>query len=209
MTKTIHTSESHPLRVDWIDDPRAEWLGLTLAPGRGGPSQTYGGEWRRDLETDLLRLTEVHKTSVLVCLIEGHEFRYLGIPDLIERAQSHGLEVIYFPVVDGGTPSTSDEVVPLVEAILAHGVAGRRVVIHCRAGLGRTGTIAGCCLAALGFDSETILRRLRQDRSQNCPENDVQRNFIRQYCRAIANRAANQQGGLPESSHTGENQWHS
>lgn len=180
MTVDIRTSDTHPLDVNWISDARAGWLGLTLAHGRWGHS-TKGWEWRRNLEADLERLTEVHSANVLVCLIEEHEFRLLRIPDLAKRAEARGLEVIRFPIKDGGVPSNLDEVDPLIEQILAHGAAGRRVVIHCQAVLGRTGTIAGCCLAALGFEIEAIFTRLREDRSKRCPENETQREFIRRY----------------------------
>ncbi len=180
MTVDIRTSDTHPLEVNGIKDARADWLALTPAPGRWGPS-TKGWEWQRDLDADLERLTELHSADVLVCLIEDHEFRVLRIPDLVKRAEARGLEVIQCPIVDGGVPSTLGKVEPLVEQILARGAAGRRVVIHCQAGLGRTGTIAGCCLAALGFEIEAIFTRLREDRSKRCPENETQREFIRRY----------------------------
>ena len=59
----------------------------------------------------------------------------------------------------------------------------RRTVIHCIGGLGRTGTVAGCVLAALGQSPDAALAELAEVRSPNCPENDRQRAFIRAWAR--------------------------
>jgi protein-tyrosine phosphatase len=40
--------------------------------------------------------------------------------------------------------------------------AGRRVYVHCRAGIGRTGTVIGCYLAEQGRDGPEALRELNQ-----------------------------------------------
>src|ERR1700722_15921182 len=39
---------------------------------------------------------------------------------------------------------------------------GRRIYVHCRAGIGRTGTVVGCYLAEGGLDGETALKQLNQ-----------------------------------------------
>ena len=40
--------------------------------------------------------------------------------------------------------------------------AGRRVYLHCRAGIGRTGTVVGCYLVEQGYDGERALRELNR-----------------------------------------------
>ena len=39
---------------------------------------------------------------------------------------------------------------------------GRRVYVHCRAGIGRTGTVIGCYLAEQGLDGPDALRELNR-----------------------------------------------
>ena len=39
---------------------------------------------------------------------------------------------------------------------------GRRIYIHCRAGIGRTGVVVGCYLVEEGLDGRTALKRLNE-----------------------------------------------
>jgi hypothetical protein len=41
-------------------------------------------------------------------------------------------------------------------------VLGRRIYIHCRAGIGRTGVVVGCFLAEGGLDGDAALKQLNQ-----------------------------------------------
>lgn len=54
--------------------------------------------------------------------------------------------------------------------------AGDAVLLHCAAGLGRTGTAAACVLKALGLDAEAALQRVR-DAGSN-PQNAKQSGLV-------------------------------
>jgi protein-tyrosine phosphatase len=51
-----------------------------------------------------------------------------------------------------------------VARILEHLATGRTVVIHCEGGIGRSGTIAACCLVAAGQDPVRALELVREVR---------------------------------------------
>ena len=58
-------------------------------------------------------------------------------------------------------------------ATLAHSLrSGEVVLLHCAAGLGRTGTAAACLLKALGLEAEAALQRVREAGSN--PQNAEQ-----------------------------------
>jgi protein-tyrosine phosphatase len=177
----VLTSETHPLRVDWIAGFEGGRLGLTFAPGKHQVSQRMPAPWARDLEADLARLRGEWRADVLVCLLEDDEMARLRIAGLVERAEAHGLRVLRLPIRDGGVPREAGAVVRLVGAILAALRGGERVVVHCAGGLGRTGTIAGCCLVAAGVPAERALEMLRATRGPECPENEAQRAFVRSF----------------------------
>ncbi len=68
--------------------------------------------------------------------------------------------------------------------------AGRNVYIHCRAGIGRTGTVAGCFLVEQGRDGERALSELNTLWSEQCaraatwpaiPQTLAQANYIREW----------------------------
>jgi hypothetical protein len=112
---TIRTSDSHPIRVDFLPADSGLGpgrLGMTFAPGKKTPG--IGGQWERDLDADLRRLVEEYQARVLVTLMEPHEYDDFGIPDLPEAAKRHGLDVIALAIPDAGIPSSTSDVADLV-----------------------------------------------------------------------------------------------
>lgn len=140
------------------------------------------GQWARNMEKDLLRLRALFKTDVLVSLIEEPEFAELGIPDLRERAEALGMRSRWFPIPDFHAPTSMAALSQLVSTILTDLQQGDRVVLHCKAGLGRSGLVAACCLVASGYDSHTALAQVRQARPGTI-ENETQEAFIAAFAR--------------------------
>ena len=174
------TSVTHPIRVDWLGlQTTPGKVGLTFAPGKRSHSKYSGGQWHRDLDTDLDALVQKWGAAVLVCLLEDADLKRLGIESLVEQAAARGLEVIRFPIRDVSIPAAS--VAGLVKQMRDRAEAGKNVVVHCEGGLGRAGTIGGCYLAQFGHGPEEILRSLVSSRGPNCPETDQQRQFIRDF----------------------------
>jgi ADP-ribosyl-[dinitrogen reductase] hydrolase len=126
---------------------------------------------------------------VLVCLLEDRDLARLKIPDLVERAEERGLEVIRFPIRDLSVVDDEAKLVELVLAMRERSVAGKNVVVHCEGGLGRAGTIGGCYLALLGHDGDEILDLLARSRSPRCPETPEQRQYVRDFAELVRARA--------------------
>jgi protein-tyrosine phosphatase len=175
----VRTSESHPIRIDWLRIDGPGRLGMTFAPGKKKSRAVYGNyAWDRDLGTDLEALVQAGAT-VLVTLLEAFELQVAKIPDLFERARAAGLEVVHFPIRDVSTPTDVDAVHDLLDQIEDRLSAGESVVVHCMGGLGRTGTIAGCFLRRTGMDGPEALAELRRARrTENCPETWEQRDYV-------------------------------
>ncbi len=177
------TSATHPLEVGWIVPGR---VGLTFAPGKHAPS-TLGAPWQRDLRADLDVLARLG-VGTLVSLVEEHELKSLRIVDLVERARELSIVVERFPIVDGDVPADPEGVRALVDAVVDRQARGERVVIHCRGGLGRAGTVGGCVLVALGHEPERALEILAAARGPTCPETEAQRAFIRSFAASVRAR---------------------
>lgn len=154
----LRTSLSDPLRVN---DVIPGSLGITFLPGKRGAS-AFGSGWLRDLDTDLDALAAAG-TTLLLSLVEDHELVELGSTALVPEAEARGIRVVRGPIVDVSVPS-----VALARALVAAATeeiaAGGRVVVHCRGGLGRAGTIAACILIALGRTPKAALAEVRAAR---------------------------------------------
>jgi ADP-ribosyl-[dinitrogen reductase] hydrolase len=175
----MRTSETDPLRVGWLSVPGGRGrLGVTLAPGKHATS-AFGAAWQRDLDTDLAALS-AEGTQVLVSLLEDEEAAFLRIPTLFSAAAARGLEVCRLPVPDGGVPSLP-AARELVARIVGRLAAGQTVVVHCRGGLGRAPTLAGCVLVALGVAPEAALADLVRARGRGVPETAAQRAFVQAF----------------------------
>jgi protein-tyrosine phosphatase len=159
------TSQSHPIRVDFVA-PAAHGLpgrlGLTFAPGKS--LRTASGWWDRDLADDLRRLTAEYGANVLVTLLEELELRQASIPGLGAAARRAGLAWHWFPIADVSTPREPEAPIPLVREIVGHLAEGETVVVHCMGGLGRAGTIAACVLAARALEPAAAIAAVRAAR---------------------------------------------
>lgn len=158
------------LRVDWIDHPLAERVGLTLCPGRA--------DRQRDLEADLTTLVEQESVSHLLCLLPQAELESVGVPDLVARARAHGLQVRHHPVRDQGVPAPGELRLTL-DWLHAAVAAGGRVVVHCMGGLGRSGLVAACALVDRGLGPDEAMARVRASRDPRAVESREQEDFVR------------------------------
>lgn len=180
----VGTSESDPIRVDLLpeDEIRVPGrLGMTFAPGMW--AQSVGGRWERDLAADMRTLEDTHGANVLVSLMEDHEYRHYGVPELLEQDSYGSIEILRFAIRDMGIPSEaeSEEFESFVGEVLSRLQAGKNVVVHCRGGLGRTGTVAACVLVALGgHTADEAIGAVRRARRGTVQTED-QAEFVRRF----------------------------
>jgi protein-tyrosine phosphatase len=178
---------SDPLPVDWVDLPTPGRLGMTLCPGRGGPTGSKDKR-QRHLGKDLDQLQLSNKAKVLVTLIEAHEFPMLQVPTLIPEANKRGITVEHFPIKDVNVPTDMAAVHALVQRLNGYLDDGQNVVIHCRGGLGRTGTIAACMLVARGWSPQDAIDDVRKARPKTL-ETSAQEQYVFKYAAALAQSA--------------------
>ncbi|TDE40007.1 ADP-ribosyl-(dinitrogen reductase) hydrolase [Antarcticimicrobium sediminis] len=156
----VRTSISHPLRIDELSLGNGR-LGITFCPGKKGDS-VFGAAWDRDLDHDMAAIKSWGADAVLT-LIEDHEFDLLGVPRLGDAVKACGIDWVYFPVRDLDVPTSAAmdgwrALSPRLHKILE---GGGRIVVHCRGGLGRAGTIAALLLTERGCSAPQAICDVR------------------------------------------------
>ena len=158
------TSASNPLQIDGMPCGNGV-IGMTLCPGKQAPS-VFGTAWARDLALDLDAVVDWGATS-LVSLVERSELSALGVSNLGDAAEEAGLEWHHLPIEDLRVPGERFERRWVYSGnVLRRKLrSGERIVLHCRGGLGRTGTIAARLAIELGESPEAALDTVRAARS--------------------------------------------
>jgi len=139
-------------------------LGVTFCPGKSDPMSS-DGLWSRDLPADLGSL-RAWGAQALVTLLEDDEFSLLHVPKLGEMAESAGLDWYHLPIPDMAAPGWQFERRWVYAGVRLRRLLrrGGKVVIHCRVGLGRSGTIAARLMVELGLLPAEAIRQVRRAR---------------------------------------------
>ena len=115
-----------------------------------------------DPRGDLLDAFVKAGVDVIVMLTPEEEVWEVTGRDLLKIYQSHGFDVIHAPVEDFSIPEPGAFQSPIKETLQA-AQSGKRIVIHCQAGLGRTGMFAACLAkVVLDLSGEAAVQWIRR-----------------------------------------------
>ncbi|HHA2734539.1 TPA: cyclin-dependent kinase inhibitor 3 family protein [Stenotrophomonas maltophilia] len=184
----MRTSLTHPLIIaELAVGDRGGAIGVTFAPGKYQEAAMTGA-WARDLEQDTSAIRQ-WGAAHLISLLEPWEFSQLRIECLPQVVEGQGISWHGLPITDGAAPDHRLlERWPVLGSMLVQGLhSGQRIVVHCKGGLGRAGTVAAMLLlqsrtvrtAQAAIDS---VRRFRP----GAVETVVQEEFLRQWARGLS-----------------------
>lgn len=174
-----------PPAIDWIPasdfaDELPGGLGMTVLPGKHGPSLRYPGRvYRGSLGQDLAALRDAGVVR-LILLVNDDELLRWGDRDIVRHAAAMGLEVDRYPIRDGEAPSDEgamDAILASISAARAHG----EVAVACMGGVGRSGTVVACALVAAGWEPDAAIERVRRVRHPTAVETQEQEVFVRKF----------------------------
>jgi len=159
----VRTSRNSPLRIAEVFCGAGR-IGITLCPGKIDP-HAMTGPTARDLDVDIAAIAAWGARAV-VTLLDDDEIALLHVTALGETVARYGMEWFHLPVLDCSIPDAAfearwEKVGPHLEGIVR---GGGRVLVHCRGGLGRAGTIVARMLVELGASVDDAIARVRAAR---------------------------------------------
>ena len=103
---------------------------------------------------------------LLVSLLPDHELRSLGLQSLAAECEQRALPWVHCPIEDFSPPGEEFERCWNAVKRQVHSALdkGEGVALHCRAGIGRTGTIAARILIERGVPVQQAIICVRQTR---------------------------------------------
>lgn len=143
----------------------------------------------RDLDEDLEALRRVGIT-VLISLTRT--------PPDTAALQAYGIGNLWSPIPDMGAPSIDQAqwLCRQIEELIAR---GESVAVHCRAGLGRTGTVLAAFLIWQGREALEALEAVRRVEPK-WVQSEEQVAFLEEFARVVSNRAAERRAAAPYGS---------
>lgn len=163
--------------------PNSYWV----VPGRLLAGEYPGPRGQKDTIDRVGRLLQAGLTQ-FIDLTEAGElppYHALLPADIAGRPVLHHR----YSIPDHDVPESAEVVAAALDAIDRALESGMGVYLHCRAGIGRTGLVAGCWLARHGNSGDEALEQLaglwsQSERARHwhlVPETDAQTEFVRQW----------------------------
>lgn len=151
---------------------------LSSCPGKkvrlGGPVRGRGAVCR-DLGVDLQRFKDLG-VGTLVCCMSDAELAVIGVEwdQYVKEADRCAIDIMRIPMVEGSCPTDYGLIDSWLNEIITNcTLKGVNVLVHCRGGVGRAGTLAACWLIKMGYVDEHRPAHEIRERGELYPHHEI------------------------------------
>lgn len=138
--------------------------------------------------------------ATVVCLVQRHELEH-RYDDYIKWLENNiGSRAIWLPIADLDAPPLQDGI-DLCRAIHAGVCNGQDFIVHCAAGIGRSGTVAVAVLMLLGISLDESVSHVRLHRPMAGPETGKQTEFLQELQYKISDRSPRHPDSSTQARH--------
>jgi protein-tyrosine phosphatase len=137
-------------------------------------AKPVSGEW---IDDEFRGISELGINRI-VSLLEIEESRDLGLNDEKQYSEKNDIEFVSYPIKDRGLPQSISKYLAFTKKLYHESAGGLHTVIHCRAGIGRTGIIAAGVLLHCGFEPLGALEHISTKRGVEVPDTQEQIDWV-------------------------------
>ena len=150
---------------------------VTLPVGVNGRLYLGSMPGRYEVFQHALRAIAEHGITRVVCLVPSDELQDKS-PLYARAVREERVPWAHetFPIEDFEAPADREAFLALARRAAARLAAGETILVHCAAGIGRTGTLAVCVLLALGLSATEARAAVR--RAGSSPQTAAQEEVV-------------------------------
>ncbi|MEM7147983.1 MAG: dual specificity protein phosphatase family protein [Verrucomicrobiota bacterium] len=141
------------------------------------------GEW---IEDEFANISAFGIKKV-VSLLEPDEAEDFGLGDEQALCERNGMRFISYPIRDRGLPASLPDFARFTHEIYEATGSGTSTVIHCLAGIGRSGTVAAGVLLHAAFEADAAFAHISAARGMSVPDTEEQRRWLIEHQHEIRN----------------------
>jgi protein-tyrosine phosphatase len=143
---------------------------------------------------DEIRALKSEGVDVIVSALEADEVAELELLQEEAFCRAAGIEFLSFPIPDRSLPESAGQFEAFVDSADRHLSEGKAVVVHCRAGIGRSTMIAASLLLRHGFSTAESFALLEKARGFPVPDTPEQREWVERFAWRRQRSAGNTSG---------------
>jgi len=130
-----------------------------------------------ELKSDIAQIAKKGITSI-VSLMQISEAEAAGLGEEQVVAEEHGLQFTQYEIGDYGVPASLDEYSRFIKQLYTDIAAGQHTVVHCYAGIGRTGLVTTSILLHCGYTAAEAFSLVSEQRGAEVPDTQQQKKWL-------------------------------
>ena len=159
-----------------LSDINKNWFGRLILSG----CPTINRRVEPSFLENLLIEYKQRRVKLVVTLLDFNEIEDLGIISFSTFLMDNGFNWIHCPIRDRSTCSDQKRIRTLLEDIKEVLKSDKSVLIHCHAGLGRTGLLAATFLVSMGLTADSAIKTIRETRPGSI-ETTEQERYVKEW----------------------------
>ena len=187
-----------PITEEFLSSMHEEWFEKTYShapdiyliklPAGHGRLATMARPIPDTLTEDMRALAGIGFKTLISALTDP-EIQELGLTALGPVCHANGIALMRYPIPDRQIPDSVREIAKFSKSIADKIKAGEYVIVHCRAGIGRSSLIAACVMVHLSISPAEAFSLISQARGLIVPDTPEQHEFVAKVAAYIANFA--------------------